>query len=175
MGAVGAAWPSSRGSGAGERAAAASNATDRRWRRGLPWERRGGEPLMSATRRRAAGRVDAGLGRRRLVNGAGIALAGGHWRGEYMGVTNNAAGASLSCVSAVGADASRLRAAAVRRTWQLSGPSSCDGLESKIAFLRGPFEGLPLPRAGYAFWKRSAMVVDYAAADGERHQAARAA
>lgn len=61
-GAVGATWPSSRGPGAGERGDAAGNAVDRRRRRGLSWERRGGEPSVSAARRCAAGQGGAGSG-----------------------------------------------------------------------------------------------------------------
>ena len=58
-GAVGATWPSSRGSGAGERGDAAGNAVDRRRRRGLLRERRGGEPSVGAVRRVVAGQGGA--------------------------------------------------------------------------------------------------------------------
>ena len=59
-GAVGVAWPSWRGSGAGERGDAAGSAVDRRRRRGLSWERRGGESSVGAARRVAAGQGGAG-------------------------------------------------------------------------------------------------------------------
>ena len=124
-GAVGVAWPSSRASGAGEQGDAAGSAVDRRrgarFVEGVVWRRAVGG--RRAARIGRSGRRRVGL--RRLAQGSKAELAGGHRRGGHVGVAGRAAGAISGGGSALGAEASRLRAEAVSRKWRLSRAHHC--------------------------------------------------